>query len=141
MKSKPTLAIIVALAGLSLAGCASMGSTDTKNMLSAAGFRERTPETPRQKELFAAAESYKVMKITSNGKTFYAYKDEKNGTAFIGDETNYQEYQRLAMQHKIAEQQYQAAMMERQLAMNWYGAYGPYVHGPLFYRGGIGRFR
>ncbi|MEI6534281.1 MAG: hypothetical protein WCN98_02990 [Verrucomicrobiaceae bacterium] len=136
-------AFIAAIAAFSLTGCASMGSSDTKSMLSAAGFVERTPETPKQKELYAAAQSYKVHQITSNGKTFYAYKDEKNGTAFVGTEANYQQYQRLAVQHQIAQEQYQAAAMQTQAAMGWYGAYGPYAFGPRIYGGygRVGRYR
>ena len=142
MKTKLSFASLAALAVLALTGCASMNSSDTKSMLSAAGFHERTPETPKQTELYTAAESYKVLKIASNGKTFYAYKDEKNGTAYIGDETNYMQYQRLAVERKIAQEQYQAAAMQNQAAMGWYGAYGSYAFGPRYGGyGRVGRFR
>lgn len=122
--------IILLLATIVLSGCASMGSSNTKSMLSAAGFRVKTPETGKQKELYAAAEAYKVQRITANGKTFYAYKDEKSGTALVGDESNYQQYEKLAVQQRIAQQEYQAAEMRREAAMGWYGAYGYGVYGP-----------
>jgi hypothetical protein len=64
----------------------------------------------------------------------YAYKDEKTGTALIGDEASYQRYERLSVQQKIARQQYQAAQMERDMAMGWHGAYGPYYRGGAYYR-------
>ena len=105
-----------------------------KNLLSAAGFVQRIPETPKQKELWAATPSYKVERITFNGKTFYAYKDEKNGVAYIGNETNYQQYQQLAIRQNIAQQEYQAAQMQQSMATGWYGAYGPYVGGPVYIR-------
>jgi hypothetical protein len=34
-----------------LAGCAEMEATNTKSLLSTAGFYVRTPETPKQKEI------------------------------------------------------------------------------------------
>ena len=125
-----TPVIFLALLSLCLIGCASMGSSNTKNLLSASGFKVRTPETEKQKELYASAEPYKIQRVTHDGKTFYSYKDEKSGTAYIGDEKNYQEYQKLSIQQNIARQQYQAAEMRRDMAIGWYGAYGPYLYGP-----------
>jgi len=112
---------------LTLAGCASFDASNQESLLSAAGFRVRTPETPKQKELFAAAPSYKVERVTYNGKTFYAYKHEKKGVAYIGGEAEYQKYQQLAVQQRIARDNYQAAQMERDASRGWYGAYGPYA--------------
>lgn len=131
--------LLLAWVTLGLIGCASMGSSNTKNLLSASGFKVKTPETAKQKELYASAESYKVQRISNEGKTLYAYKDEKSGTAYIGDEKAYQEYQRLSIQQNIASQQYQAAEMNRQMALGWYGAYGPAMYGPGY--GAYGRYR
>jgi hypothetical protein len=119
---------IISLVTVCLASCASTGSSNTKKLLSAAGFSVKTPETAKQKELYAAAEPYKLHRISAKGKTIYAYKDEKTGTALIGDEASYQRYERLSIQQSIARQQYQAAQMERDMAMGWYGAYGPYYY-------------
>lgn len=115
-------------AGVSLffTGCAGLDASNQESLLSAAGFQVRTPETPKQKELFAAAESYKVKRVTYNGKTFYAYKQEKKGIAYIGGEKEYQKYHELAIQQRIARDNYEAAEMQRDAAMGWYGAYGPY---------------
>jgi len=136
MKTKiaPFIALIAMTASLllGLAGCASMDAANQESLLSAAGFRMRTPETPKQKELYAAAEPYKVLVVNVNHKTFYAYKDEKKGVAYVGDEAAYQRYQHLAVQQRIAQANYQAAEMNRQAAMGWYGAYGPYVYGPRY---------
>jgi hypothetical protein len=123
------LATILAAGILSFfTGCASLDASNQESLLSAAGFHVRTPETPKQKELFAAAEPYKVERVTFNGKTFYAYKQEKKGVAYIGGEAEYQKYQQLAIQQRIARENYQAAQMQRDAAMGWYGAYGPYAY-------------
>ena len=91
-----------------------------------AGFREKTPETAKQKELYAAAPADKILRFTANGKTLYAYKDEKTGTALIGDQAAYQQFEKLAAQ-QAARQEYQAEELRRDAAYGWYGAYGsPY---------------
>ena len=64
-----------------LAGCASMGSSGTEPLLSAAGFRARTPENESQRQLYNELPAYHVQRGTWKGKTFYAYKDEKQGVA------------------------------------------------------------
>ena len=130
MKTKFILILSAIMVAVGLVGCASVGSSNTKSLLAAAGFSEKTPETAKQKELYAAAESYKLHSITADGKTIYAYKDEKAGTAMVGSESNYQQYEKLAIQQRIAQQEYQAAEMRRDAAYGWYGAYGYSVYGP-----------
>ena len=109
-----------------LAGCASMGSSNTESLLSAAGFRVRTPQTPKQQQIYAALPPYKVERATVRGKgVFYVYKDEKAGVAYVGREQEYQQYQQLAIQQQITQDQITAAEMERAAAWQWYGAWGP----------------
>jgi hypothetical protein len=134
IKFTVTLLSLATASLLGLVGCASLDASNQRSLLVAAGFKERTPETPKQKELYAAAPSYKVERINVNGKTFYAYKDEKHGTAFVGGEAEYQRYQQLAIQQRVARDNYEAAQMNRDMAMGWYGAYGPYAFGPYYRR-------
>lgn len=130
--TRSTLALLLAVACslLSLAGCASMNASNQESLLSAAGFRSRTPGTPKQLELYAAIPPYKVQRATVNGRVFYVYKDEKQGLAYIGGEREYQRYQQLAIQQSIAREYYVAAEMNNASAWGWYGAWGP---GPLFW--------
>jgi hypothetical protein len=136
MKTKIIMLLSAMIAAIGFVGCASMASSNTKSLLTASGFREKTPETAKQKELYAAVPAYKLQRITANGKTMYAYKDEKNGTALIGNESNYQQYEKLAVQQRIARQEYQAAQMRRDAAYGWHGAYGPGMYGPAGYHYG-----
>jgi hypothetical protein len=126
---KPTVNIIfifaVAAATLVLAGCAEMGSGNTTSLLTAAGFRARTPQTPKQQQLYAALPPYKVERATVKGHVFYVYKDEKAGVAYVGHEQEYQHYQQLAIQQQIAQDYYSAVAMDRAAAFGWYGAWGP----------------
>jgi outer membrane biogenesis lipoprotein LolB len=123
-KSNNILIFVAASAALFLTGCASMTSANTESLLSAAGFLVRTPQTPKQQQIYAALPPYKVHRATVNGKVFYVYKDEKAGVAYVGREPQYQRYQQLAIQQQIAQDQYMAAEMDRQAALDWYGGFG-----------------
>ena len=130
MKTKTTKSNIVLIfaagaVALLVAGCAEMGSGNTTSLLSAAGFRARTPQTPKQQELYAALPPYKVEHATVQGRAFYVYKDEKAGVAYVGHEPEYQRYRQLAVQQQIAQNYYMAAEMDRAAAFGWYGAWGP----------------
>jgi len=127
---KPKLNVIlifaVAVATLVVAGCAGVGSGNTTSLLSAAGFRVRTPQTPKQQQIYAALPAYQVQRATVPGKgTFYVYKDEKAGVAYVGREQEYQNYQQLSIQQQIAQNYYTAVAMDRAAAYGWYGAWGP----------------
>ena len=93
---KPKLNVILifaaAVTALLMAGCAGVGSANTTSLLTAAGFRARTPETPKQQQLYAALPAYHVERATVPGKgVFYVYKDEKAGIAYVGREQEYQQ--------------------------------------------------
>lgn len=104
--------------------CASMGASSTEPLLSAAGFSVKTPSTDTQKQIYAELPAYKLQRGNHQGKVFYAYKDEKQGVAYVGGEKEYQKYQELATERRIARDQYEAAVMNRDTAYRWYGAYG-----------------
>jgi transposase len=127
MKSKTSIILLSLAAGIvlsALGGCASVGSTNTESLLSAAGFIVRTPETPKQKQIYATLPAYKVHRATVNDKVFYVYKDEKAGVAYVGHEPEYQRYKQLAVQQQIAQDQYMAAELDRESALQWYGGFG-----------------
>ena len=127
MKTKTSIVLISLAAGIvlsALGGCASVGSTNTESLLSAAGFVVRTPQTDRQKQIYATLPAYKVHRATVNDKVFYVYKDEKAGVAYVGHEPEYQRYKQLAVQQQIAQDQYMAAELDRQSALQWYGGFG-----------------
>jgi hypothetical protein len=119
------MTLVAAAAALFLASCAEMGSANTTSLLSAAGFRARTPQTPKQQQLYTALPPYKVEHATVKGRAFYVYKDEKAGVAYVGHEPEYQRYRQLAVQQQIAQNYYMAAEMNSFYARGWYGAWGP----------------
>ena len=119
------LIFAAAVTALFVAGCAEMGSGNTTSLLTTTGFRARTPQTPQQQQIYAALPPYQVHRATVKEKTFYVYKDEKAGIAYVGREQEYQRYQQLAVQQQIAQNYYMAAEMDRAAAFGWYGAWGP----------------
>lgn len=129
MKARSLSLAVTRLAALALIGCASSDVSSTRAQLASAGFFEVTPKGPKQEKLYAEAPAYKMHQITAEGKTLYVYKDEKRGTAFVGDTLKFRQYQRLLMQDNSAAQE--AVLMPPDLAMGWYGAYGPYF-GPRY---------
>ncbi|WP_193215013.1 hypothetical protein [Luteolibacter marinus] len=108
-----------------LTGCAGMGASSTEPMLSASGFRVKKPENTTQQQLYDQLPPYKIQRGEYQGKIFYAYKDEKQGVAYVGNEDAYQQYQKLATEKSIARAQYEAAQMQQDMAYRWYGAYYP----------------
>jgi hypothetical protein len=121
-----SIAIMVAAAAAVsfFASCAEMESNNTKSLLSAAGFHMLTPQTKLQQEVYAALTADKVQRATVKGKTFYVFKDEKAGVAYVGHEAEYQRYKELCIQQRIAQDYYMAASMDRYYAGRWYGAWG-----------------
>ena len=119
------LIFAAAAVALFVAGCAEMGAGNTTSLLTAAGFRARTPQTPKQQELYAALPPYRVEHATMKGRAFYVYKDEKAGVAYVGHDAEYQRYQQLCIQQQIAQNYYMAAEMNSFYARGWYGAWGP----------------
>jgi hypothetical protein len=129
MRTKRSLIIaalpVMAVSLLALPGCATMETANTKSLLMQAGFRVRTPDTPKHKEIYALLTPYQMQKATVNGKVFYVYKDEKEGVAYVGREAEYQRYHDLAVAQKIRQDYYMAVEMQRSYAYRWYG-WGPH---------------
>src|SRR5262245_13249680 len=124
--SNRLLILVDSVAALVHARCASTGPTNTTSLLTAAGFRAHTPQTPKQQQIYAALPPYQVQRATVPGKgVFYVYKDQNAGLAYIGREAEYQRYQQLAIQQQIAKNYYMAAQMQQAAAWQWYGAWGP----------------
>jgi ABC-type phosphate transport system substrate-binding protein len=123
--------LILAAAAFIITGCASTGSSSTEQLLSASGFVSRSPENAKQQKLYNDLPAYKVHRGTYNGQVIYAYKNEKTGLAYVGSEAAYQNYQRLAVERRIASDYNNAAEMNRATAYGWYGAYGGYMGRPV----------
>jgi hypothetical protein len=114
--------LILAASGIFFVGCATMETDNTKSLLSAAGFRARTPQTAKQKELYTALPNNKIEHATVKGKSFYVFKDEKAGVAYVGGEQQHRRYQQLCMQQHAS--QAPEEEMSHPMARSWENQWG-----------------
>ena len=124
--NSPIVAItLLVLAGLY--GCASYDAQNKESLLIAAGFRTRTPSTPKQVAMFNAMVPYKVERRIRNGKVLYAYADPQKNVVYIGGENEYQRFKQLGLQQSIAEDQLAAAQINEDTSLYDWGPYwGPW---------------
>ncbi|MGA8656293.1 MAG: hypothetical protein WB586_09100 [Chthoniobacterales bacterium] len=116
--------ILVAFAAMS--GCASMEAQNTESLLSAAGFRSRTPSTAAQQAMFNRMVPYKLERRVRNGKVLYAYADKRNNVVYIGGENEFQRFKQLGLQQSIAQNQLEAAQINEETSLYNTLDWGPY---------------
>jgi len=93
------------------AGPVSSAAAQTESLLMSAGFRTRTPSTPRQQQHFKTLTPDKIMTVHRNGKTYYVYADPVQNQLYIGNQAQFQRYQQLRKANNLAlEQEYSEAM-------------------------------
>lgn len=118
------LAAVCAL--IALAGCATMEPQTEEALLQKAGFQARTATTAKQKAAYAALPAYKLHKGTNEGRTIYAYKDEKAGVVYLGNKAQYAQYQQLATKAQLKEEKQVAHDMDNDLVYRWYGSWNDF---------------
>ena len=119
------LGSLLAICALVLAGCAAMESASQESLLQKAGFQSRTPTTAEQKAAYAKLPAYQLHRGTLKGRTLYGYKDEKAGVVYVGNQAQYAQYQQLAKNARLKEEQItpaQAAIEEQDMHTysQWY---------------------
>jgi hypothetical protein len=121
------LRLISAFAVLALvAGCAA-NTQSTKNLLSAAGFRTIVANTPQRQQHLKTLPANKVVLVQRNGKNYYVYTDPANNQIYVGNPSQYQQYQQLRLARNLAQDQLATAELNQQAAMNWD------MWGPIWY--------
>jgi hypothetical protein len=106
-------AIIGIAAVALLAGCAAQEAADTEQMLAAAGFRAEPATTPAVQNQLVLLPSYQLL-IRAAGaggsQIEYVYADpEFCHCLYVGGPQQFQAFQRLAFQLRLAEEQIEAA--------------------------------
>ena len=134
---------VIALLALTL-GCATT-QTSTQNKestLVAAGFKTITPKTAAQQQKLQNLPPGKVAMINKKGKTYYIFPDAAHNQAYVGGPKEYQAYQQLRTENKLAKEDLEIAEMNQDEAMEW-GAWGGWGAGwgPMGMGVGVGRFR
>src|SRR5215469_12945724 len=116
-----TAFIALAVCALCVVGCANLKNEE--NLASAAGFKIITPKTPEQEALLKRLPKDQVTRVNYQGKTFFVLPDAKNNVAYVGNEAQYQEYQRLRLEQQMSNNNLEAAEDYQSASMNW-GAWG-----------------
>jgi hypothetical protein len=110
---------LLALAG----GCSSTQTQSKENLLIAAGFKTVVPKTAAQQQKLQALPPDKMASVQKDGKTYYVFPDAANNRAFVGGPKQYQSYQQLRLQNKLANENLETAEAYQDASMNW-GAWG-----------------
>lgn len=129
MKNKTILKCCSCLALIFISGCTAIersDATDTERKLAAAGFKIKFADTPEKMAHIKSMQQRKIVSHIQDGAVYYAYADaEFCKCLYMGNEKNYQEYEKLAIEQETAE-------MNEEAAMNW-GAWGGWGYwGPWY---------
>jgi hypothetical protein len=119
MRSLVVLAAVV----IALGGCATIRrheTLDTEQVLSAAGFQMKLSDTPEKLASLRALPPQRLVPQEREGRLYYVYADpEVCRCLYVGTEPQYQEYQRLALQKRLADEELMGAQNDLYGTMNW----------------------
>lgn len=117
-----TLRLLATLAITALvAACAT--SSQTENLLTAAGFQTRVASTPAQQALLKSLPVGKISPIQHKGNTLFAYPDPANNVVYVGRQQEYTAFEKLREQRKIAKDKVWAAEFNQEASWDaWGGA-------------------
>jgi hypothetical protein len=91
------------------AGCATTKHTET--YLTAAGFKTVMVTTPKQEQKLKSLPPGKISTVQRNGKTYYVFPDVAHNRIYLGTPNEYQNYQQILADSKIAAQDRMGAEM------------------------------
>jgi hypothetical protein len=114
---------VIALLALTVSCATTTAMQDTESMLVASGFKVVTPKTAAQQQKLQKLPPGKVAQITKAGKTYYIFPDAADNQAYVGGPKQYQEYQQLRAEKKLADEQLETAEMYQDSMMGW-GTWG-----------------
>jgi hypothetical protein len=113
---------LVAVLASMLAGCKAIENEQaqsTEQLLAAAGFQMKEATTPAQLANLQAMTQRKVVIHEQDGKPRYVYADAQDcKCVYVGNERNYDEFQKLSVKQEIAEENMDASL-------DW-GMWGPW---------------
>ena len=134
MKRVGTSLSIVGILALLALGVGCSTTTKTENMLSAAGFKMVPAATPEQKAHLKTLPPDKVTMVQREGKTYFVFPDLKQQVLYVGQQAQYDEYQKLRIQNQLAQDQMNAAELNSEPAWGVWGGFDGVVAAPRFRR-------
>lgn len=112
-------------------GCATTTQTSNTDMLTAAGFKLVTADTPKKQEVLKTLPAGQLSMVTYKGKTFYVQPAGTPNQAYVGTPTEYQAYQQLRVAKQMSNENLMAAQMNND-AMGRWNAWGPTFYGGFY---------
>jgi hypothetical protein len=105
---------MLSISGLALAACQAIGNEeaqDTEQLLAAAGFHMKEAATPDQLANLQAMTQRQIVIHHQDGRLRYVYADAEDcKCVYVGNERNYDRYQRLSLKEEIAEENMDASL-------------------------------
>jgi hypothetical protein len=121
-RARKRAAVATSLLALALASCQAIeneDAEDTERLLAAAGFHMKEATSPEQLANLRAMTQRKIVIQEQDGQQRYVYADAQDcKCVYVGNERNYDEYQKLSLKEEIAEENLDASM-------DW-GMWGPW---------------
>jgi hypothetical protein len=120
------IVLTASIALLALPGCATIqrsNAMDKERTLAAAGFQMKFADTPEQLSQIQGLPQRKLTRVPDGTELRFVYADSNYCKClYVGTESAYDRYQRIALQKEIAAEQLEAS------SMNWgpWGAWGPW---------------
>ena len=106
-----------------------LSSGSKTDLLLAAGFKQVFPSTPELKARLQAIPQHQVFMASNGPKVFYVYADAAGcGCLYTGTQEQYQAYQKLGAQARLAAEEISAARIDESMNMGWdeWGEAGPW---------------
>lgn len=121
--------VVCAAVLIALCGCAATErheAHDAEQVLSAAGFHMKLSDTPEKLANLRTLPPRKLVPHQRNGQLYYVYADpDVCKCLYIGTEAQYQQFQRLALEKRLADEQLMAAQNNLSAALDW-GLWDPW---------------
>jgi hypothetical protein len=103
---------------LLVSGCAETPAQKAQQiepLLSAAGFHMHPADTPEREDALKALTPYKMRYYVKAGKPHYWYADpDFCACIYVGKEANYQQFEKLRVEQRMANEQAQAAQLNEE---------------------------
>ena len=112
MKVRKGKMLLVFAAAISVGGCAAIRrqeTRDTGDLLIAAGFTRKLPDSPERAQQLRAMRPLKIVSQSKDGHIVYRYADPYTcDCLYVGDQQAYAKYRSLALQKQRADEQLEA---------------------------------
>lgn len=125
MRRLPSSRMVALSAGfaLTIASCQAIEKEEaqsTEQLLAAAGFQIKQADTQQRMAHLETLTQRKLVPHDQNGQLRYVYADAEGCKClYVGDEKEYDEYQKLAEQQRIADEEQEMATMSVGGPMDW----------------------